>query len=147
MCERVSDVQCTMNCEKNESFSRLRCATAFRFSGLSTGIKDKISLSAPSSVHLGVTVALFFAGRLAGSVVRRGAAVGVRRDGAGRVDGFGRRRCSRRRQSRRFSLRVRARSVILRRDTMKSSLLGLLLLTTSSRAILPVSVTLVEEQG
>ena len=41
-----------MNCEKNESFSRLRCATAFRFSGLSTGIKDKISLSAPSTLAL-----------------------------------------------------------------------------------------------
>ena len=39
------------------------------------------------------------------------------------------------------------RSVILRRDTMNFSLLGLLLLATSSRAILPVSVTLVEEQG
>ena len=30
---------------------------------------------------------------------------------------------------------------------MNFSLLGLLLLATSSRAILPVSVTLVEEQG
>ena len=101
-------------------------------------------------MHLGVTVALFFAGRLAGSVARRGAAVGVRRDGEGRVDWiWATEVLATASQSRRFlrCLRVRARSVILRRDTMKSSLLGLLLLATSSRAILPVSVTLVEEQG
>ena len=45
-----------------------------------------------------------------------------------------------------FASPPRARSVILRR-TMNFTLLGLLLLATSSRAILPVSVTLVEEQG
>ena len=100
-------------------------------------------------MHLGVTVALFFAGRLAGSVARRGAAVGVRRDGEGRVDWiWATEVLATASQSRRFlrCLRVRARSVILRR-TMNFTLLGLLLLATSSRAILPVSVTLVEEQG
>ena len=120
---------------------------AFRFSGLSTGIKDKISLSDRALCTLALRCFLRGVWR---AVVRRGAAVGVRRDGEGRVDWiWATEVLATASQSRRFlrCLRVRARSVILRRDTMKSSLLGLLLLATSSRAILPVSVTLVEDQG
>ena len=146
MCERVSDVQCTMNCEKNESFSRVRCQVCYRLPLLRAKHRhQRQNLNKRTEL---CTLALRLRCFLRGVWRDRSfGAVGTRRDGAGRVDGFGRRRCSRRRQSRRFSLRVRARSVILRRDTMKSSLLGLVLLTTSSRAILPVSVTLVEEQG